>query len=97
MTTIFHEAVKLTRAGRLRIAYRDTYGSPQGRVVLDDLLFRGGVLRRCIVEGAPDASDFNEGRRSIALEIIDQLGWSEGALVEYARRQNEASLSEHEE
>lgn len=70
------------RVQRGRI-YREVYDSPQGRRMIHDLLRKCGVL-----ESAPaEDSRFFEGRRSVALEILNELRWSEGEMIALAEEQ----------
>jgi hypothetical protein len=59
-----------SREQQLLLDYRHAFGSEAGKRVLDDLMTRTGVARSTIVRGDPHASAFNEGRRSIGLEIV---------------------------
>lgn len=81
----------LTRKRRLADAYQRVFGSDDGRMVLTDLLRHGGLLETSHEPGDPCTTAFNEGRRSMACEILAQLRWSEAdaqhiALEQEARR-----------
>jgi hypothetical protein len=56
-----------------RERYQDALSSLTTRRVLWDLLEAGGIYRTSLVIGAPDASAFNEGRRSLALELLTKI------------------------
>ena len=58
-------------------AYKDVFGSVDGQVVLKDLIARAGIL-----EAEPGR--FPAGRRSIVLEILQQLRFDETALMALA-------------
>lgn len=57
---------------RIRKAYRDTFSSEHGKVVLADIAQRG-LLHTVSFTGAASGTDFNEGKRALALEIIHLL------------------------
>jgi hypothetical protein len=57
---------------RMRQAYRDTFLSDSGRVVLADIAQRG-LLHTVSFTGAASGTDFNEGKRALALEILQLL------------------------
>lgn len=61
--------------GELKKAYRSVFGSPAGRVVLKDLLTSLRLVQKPR-EGHMAAADeraFNDGKRSLALHIVDKL------------------------
>jgi hypothetical protein len=58
-------------------AYKDVFGSVDGQMVLKDLVARAGIL-----ESEP--GKFEAGRRSIVLEILQQLRFDETALMALA-------------
>ena len=58
-------------------AYKDVFGSVDGQVVLKDLVARAGIL-----EAEP--GKFDAGRRSIVLEILQQMRFDETALMKLA-------------
>jgi len=57
---------------KIRQAYRKTFLSDSGRVVLADIAQRG-LLHTVSFTGAAPGTDFNEGKRALALEIIQLL------------------------
>ena len=57
---------------KIRQAYRDTFLSDCGRVVLADIAQRG-LLHTVSFTGAAPGTDFNEGKRALALEILQLL------------------------
>lgn len=50
-------------------AYVDLFSSPSGRLVLLDLMRRGGILSTSMDKSA-EMTAFNEGRRSMVLDIL---------------------------
>jgi len=57
---------------KMRQAYRDTFLSDSGRIVLADIAQRG-LLHTVSFTGAASGTDFNEGKRALALEILQLL------------------------
>jgi hypothetical protein len=57
-------------------AYRDTLGagSPQARLVLDDLARLCFAATTTFVPGDPVMTAFNEGKRSVFLHILEAAG-----------------------
>jgi hypothetical protein len=70
-------------------AYHAVYATEDGRRVLFDLMRRAGML-----ETAPDPSDsrFYEGRRSLALEIVKELRWTEAEMMALAEASTREEL-----
>ena len=58
-------------------AYKEVFGRIDGQIVLSDLIARAGIL-----ESEP--GKFAAGRRSIVLEILQQLRFDETALMALA-------------
>jgi hypothetical protein len=78
---------------KLLRAYQDIFGGhPAGRIVLFDLLSACGLLRCSHEAGCSDATAYNEGQRSIALHIVQQLRWSEGDLLRLAMLRDGAAV-----
>ena len=75
-------------------AYRNTFATPEGEIVLGDLLRAGGVMEICHQPGDAHATAFKDGRRSLALHIIDQLRWSEPELLRLARQRSTEAVSD---
>ena len=87
----------LARAKRERAlasAYQQFWRDGEGRMVLEDIFRASGLLEVSHVQGDPGTSQFNDGRRSIALHIIQRLRWSEGELVALANAQTREDLEE---
>lgn len=64
------EAKRAEQAALLMEAYRSVFSTPQGELVLSHLAKIGHVADTTFVQGAPDISAFNEGRRHLVLSII---------------------------
>lgn len=75
-------------------AYQTVYESPDGRLVMLDIMREARILSVAHVDGDPGASSFNDGARSIGLYICERLRWSEGELIELARQQTSDQLEE---
>ena len=87
------QTASLRRQGRLTRAYRDLEKTPAGRLLLADLLGACGVLEVTHTPGDPHETAFREGRRSIGLHVLERLRWSEGELVELARRRTTETIN----
>lgn len=88
------------RRARLNEAYRITFDGTEGKRVLADILEKAGVLQTSVVAGDAYMTAFNEGKRALALTIIDEMRWSPMQLLALAeeRTDNEAlRLGEAEE
>lgn len=57
----------------LKLAYRRTFNTPDGQIVLDDLKRRFSFGATTFVSGDPHASAFNEGQRAAVLLIARML------------------------
>lgn len=77
-------------------AYRAVFESPEGDKVLRDLMQRGGLLETSVVEGDAGLTHFKEGRRSLVLDIMSELRWTEADILKLAR-QREPGPPEFEE
>jgi len=56
----------------LAVAYRRTFATPHGQEVLADLLRRGKIAQR-LATTDPLQTYYDEGRRQLALEIVELL------------------------
>lgn len=72
-------------AAKLRVAYRQTFNTPQGREVLADILRSGGVHRTGFVAGDPYMSAFHEGQRRLALHVVEMLNSDPDAVANMLR------------
>lgn len=77
-------------------AYERVFATPEGQRVLHDILRAGGILAIAHVAGDPFATAFQDGRRSLALHIIDQLRWNEAALNKLAQAQADDDMREQD-
>jgi hypothetical protein len=76
-------------------AYRQVFGGERGKVVLADILRRGGLMARTYAPGEPtDAAIFREGRRSLALELVEMVNRDPEAALAMARTGEVAELIE---
>lgn len=82
---------------KLASAYQSVYASPDGAAVINDILREAGILSVSHVEGDPGTSAFNDGKRALALYVVQRLRWSEGELVALARAQTTDDLNDIEE
>ena len=70
----------MRRQRRLAAAYHAVFGTTEGAIVLRDLLSLGGMLETSHTPGDTAHTAFQEGRRSLALEIVNRLRWTETEL-----------------
>ncbi len=77
---------------KLAGAYTAAFGSAEGQMVLRDLLAAGGVLAVAHVSGDSHETAFNDGRRSIALHLLNHLRWSEAELLRLARARTHETI-----
>lgn len=75
---------------RFKIAslYRDVLGRDDGRRVLIDICNRAGLLKVCEVRADPNMAIWHDGRRSLALEILDLVRWDAEELVRLAEERD---------
>ena len=71
-------------AQSLRDDYRITFGTEQGQRVLADICRRCAVMQTSFVAGQSDVTAYQEGRRRVALEIIEAINPSPEASDELA-------------
>jgi hypothetical protein len=80
------------REALLRAYHQIFEEHPAGRMVLLDLLREGGVLAINFVAGDAHHTAWNDGRRSLALTVLERLRWSEGQMLQLAQmNQDEAA------
>ncbi len=87
------------RAEALRFAYVETFSSPAGLHVLDDVLARAGVLSTSMSATPSGNVDpmvvaYNEGRRALALDILRELEWRDADIVDLSRRLTRRRLAD---
>lgn len=78
----------------IRSAYATVFGSPEGKLVLHDLLRRTGILEASMVAGDPHMTHFRDGRRSVGLDVVHMLRWTEGEMMQLALQQTEAQTAQ---
>jgi hypothetical protein len=76
-----------TKRKELAHAYQRTFDTPHGQMVLRDLLRKGGILETSHEPGDAYTTAWRDGRRSLALELVEALRWTEGELVALAQEQ----------
>lgn len=76
----------------LLAAYRRLFATADGRLVLDDLLYKCGLYRRSFTGNAE--TYFREGQRDIGLYLLDRLDRAELADLEEMRTRSRARLEE---
>lgn len=81
------------RRSALASAYTTLYRMPEGKMVIDDLLRKAGLLEVSHVIGDPSTTAFRDGRRSMGLEVLDAMRWTEGELVKLAQEQTAERLN----
>jgi hypothetical protein len=81
----------------LLAAYRDLFKLPEGRLVLADLLREGGLLACSHAPGDSHETAFAEGKRALALHLVQQLRWSEAELLQLARQRTTDRLGDTDE
>lgn len=67
--------------GELGAAYRRVFDGPDGKLVLADILKRGRLLSVSVEPGDALTTGLNDGRRALALEIVQLLRWTELDLL----------------
>ena len=67
--------MRLTEKEKKRLAdYRTIFKGPQGERVLADLCHRHGIFDPCHVPGDPYTTAYNDGRRSVVVDLLRYLG-----------------------
>ncbi len=61
-------------------AYRHTFATEQGRVVLADLLRRAGLMQSSF-SGDPLETAYREGRRRLGLEVVEAINRDPDAVL----------------
>jgi hypothetical protein len=77
-------------------AYHRTLDNPDGQLVVTDILIAGGLLESSHTLGDAYDTAFREGRRSMALHVIDRLRWSNTEIVKLANEQTAQTLDTEE-
>jgi len=74
-------------------AYREAFSGERGRLVLAHILRRGGIIAPAYAPGEPaEAAIWREGRRALALEIIEMVNRDPEAALMMARTGEVADL-----
>lgn len=82
--SVLEEQAALQQQRRaLALAYRRAFATPDGQEVLADILRRGQVMQTTFDVDAR-VSAYNEGRRRMALEIIEMLNADPAQLNQLA-------------
>ena len=67
--------MRLSEKEKKRLAdYRTIFKGPQGERVLADLCHRHGIFDPCHVPGDPYSTAYNDGRRSVIVDLLRYLG-----------------------
>jgi len=75
---------------RRRHLYRQVFGTPEGKVVLADLLKFCNVRNAVVVPGDPIMTGFNDGVRRVGLRIASICGMSDDELIRLSNEPEEA-------
>ena len=70
----------------LQSTYIDVFLSPKGKVVLEHMFKQLGMDNTTLVAGDPYSSAYNEGRRSVYMEILRIINVDFTALMNKAMR-----------
>lgn len=73
-----------TTEQQLHIDYKQVFGTEQGQRVLEDILAYGHVLEPLIGSTETNVVLIREGRRDMALTILQKLNWNEKNFIETA-------------
>ena len=67
--------MRITEKEKKRLAdYRTIFEGPQGQRVLADLCHRHGIFDPCHVPGDSHSTAYNDGRRSVVIDLLRYLG-----------------------
>ena len=73
------------RQAAIAKAYSEVFAKGAGEFVLHDILKEAGLLSVAHVAGDSHSTAWNDGRKSLALTIIERLRWTEGHIVKLAQ------------
>ena len=76
----------------IKRAYGDVFGSPQGKIVLRDLMRLGGVLQVVHEQGDSHQTAFNAGKQALVFEILRRMRWTESELADLAEERDGGDL-----
>jgi hypothetical protein len=74
---------------RRRHVYRATFGTPEGREVLADLMRFCRVSQPVVVPGDPMLTGFGDGQRRVALRIAKLVGMTDEEILRLANEPEE--------
>ncbi len=74
--------------------YQRAFGTGDGQRVLADILDAAGILKNSQVDGDAYRTAYNEGRRSIALEILELLRWNALDVMKLSQARQSSTLEE---
>lgn len=73
----------------LAVAYKNIFSSPQGEMVLYDLMNRGHILQSSFGKNlSPHDIFFREGERNVVLQILSMLDLDVQRLKEHIKRKH---------
>ncbi len=65
------------KKSELSNAYKKLKNSPEGKLILEDILKFCGYNKPSFVEGKPDRTSYNEGLKSYARRVLTLMNFSE--------------------
>jgi hypothetical protein len=77
--------------------YGQVFSSPEGKLVLLELLRECGLLECALELGDPNTTAFNVGKQAIGQHLLQNLRYSEGELLALARAQTTTEIVEARE
>jgi hypothetical protein len=81
---------------QLRNDYAQAFGSVEGRRVLIDIAIRGGMFQTSMqMPGAGDVTHFNEGRRDLALTIVQMARMTPADMIGLMTERIDAETAEN--
>jgi hypothetical protein len=89
-------AALFRRKARIAQTYQAVFATPEGQAVLIDILKSAGLMSIAFEPGDPHRTAFNDGRRSLALEIVQKLRMPDLALIDKALAANTLDTMEQE-
>ena len=73
------------------------FNTPEGQEVLRDLLKAGGVLKVSHSLDGAETTAFNDGKRALALHVLNRLRWTEGELIALSQQRTERQIEWEDE
>lgn len=77
--------------------YKEAFNGPTGEFVLASLFDFTGFYKQSYVQGDPHITSFNEGKRAVALHILQLLALKEEDVRELVRSYREEMFSSQTE